>query len=219
MHTIDRSLRRRHPDTRKHCQATVNEYQMTASVSPPSLLIIGGPDGLRDSMLAAFGASAEAVGLLDRGEGFKARLKASLENLSDGPGNAVVVNILEPQPGNCGRLETMDLDIFRRLLDEQIGSTWHSLDVLVPALGSAGDGGVVINVLPVTAGAFCFVESLSMLGRCAAIEGAGTSPVRVHTVTVQAHVPPAEAASAVAFLCSERGSYMSGNVLRLGEGR
>lgn len=192
---------------------------MTASVPHPSLLIIGGTGSLRDCLLAALAAPEETVALLERGDGFRARLEARVEKLRNGRRSAVVVNVLDAPPGNCGRLESMDLDIFGQLLDDQIGSTWHSLDVLVPALRSAGNGGVVINLLPVTAGAFCFVESLSMLGRCAAIEGGAASPVRVHTVTVQAHVPHAEAASAVAFLCGERSSYMSGNVLRLGEGR
>lgn len=167
-------------------------------------------------MLAGFGEAIGADSVLDlRDSGFREIFNSRIRKLQAQPGPAVVVNILGGQDRGSGRLASMGLEEFEGLLDDQVASTWQSLSALLPAL--KGRGGVVINIVPVVSGALCFAESLSIMGRCAAIEGGDSSaPVRVHTITVTARVPPAEVASAVMFLCSDHASYMSGNVLRLG---
>ena len=188
---------------------------MAAQSDSQSQLIIGPRGTLRHALLDGLGAAGGTPTVLDPNDDrFAPALASWIRDLGEGTTGAIVVNILDASP--AGGLQDMALDAFERLLDTQIASTWRMLSELLQAL--RGRGGVVVNVMPIVPGALCLAESLAILGRCAAIEGgAPTRPVRVHTITTRPHVRESDVASAAAFLAGDGASYMSGNVLRLGE--
>lgn len=188
---------------------------MTPSLSSQPVLVLGEAGDLRQALAEQLHGAGRLVEVLSGSdEGFEPAFANALEKCSVATAGGLVVNLVQSGAASGEDLESMDMQTFQRLLDDQLATPWRLLRRLLPAMRPRG--GVVVNVLADAERGFCFTGALSMLGRCAAIEGGGEQPVRVHTVIAAEHPSVAEVASAVAFLCSDGAGYMSGNVLSLG---